>query len=65
MFCSTCKRIEIEFNEVKKKICDNGHILCCICDKSFEDCQICRAKFKNLIYVRNSFKFNSKKLNKF
>lgn len=53
MFCSTCKRIEIEFNEeVKRKICDNGHILCNICDKNFDNCQICEATFRNLIFVR-------------
>lgn len=56
MFCSTCKRIEIEFNEVRRKICDSGHILCSICDKDSNDCQICGSKIKNIIYVSFFYK---------
>lgn len=63
MFCSICKRIEFEFDETKRRICDSGHIFCVICDTESCDCRICGAGVVNWIYVRKNLKL--KLLSKF
>ncbi|KAL7050652.1 hypothetical protein ACKWTF_004164 [Chironomus riparius] len=51
MFCSSCKRVDLELHEIKRRICDNGHIFCKTCDDGAENCIICGQKVKNFIHV--------------
>ena len=51
MFCSSCKKVDLELYEIKRRICDDGHIFCKTCDEGAENCAICGQKVTNFVNV--------------